>query len=136
MRLHNYLTDYIVTQQVSLNTFVFTRGHSVSNVIDSTHFNTLRGDFSSAEVTSLAAVRKPHCSRTGLQFSSVQFICCEQALSLPLCDVDLFRRSSACGKAAVINAADVVSTMMDAKMDSHWLQQQRQQWMPSRFCRS
>ena len=74
MRLHNYLTDYIVIQQVSLNTFVFTRGHSVSNVIDSTHFNTLRGDFSSAEVTSLAAVRKPHCSRTGLQFSSVHML--------------------------------------------------------------
>jgi len=32
-----YLTDYTTIQQVSLNKFVFTHGHSVSNVIDSTH---------------------------------------------------------------------------------------------------
>ena len=37
MRLHNnYLTDYTASQRVPLNKFVFTRGHSVSDVIDST----------------------------------------------------------------------------------------------------
>jgi len=45
-----YLTDYTAIQRVSLNKFVFMHVDSVSNVIDSTHFNTLRGDFGSIDV--------------------------------------------------------------------------------------
>ena len=45
-----YLTDYTDIRQVSLNKFVFTRRHSVSNVIDRAHFNTLRGDFRSIDI--------------------------------------------------------------------------------------
>jgi len=46
-----YLTDYTTIQQVSLNKFVFMHGHSVSNVIDSTH--TLCLDFRSIGIKNL-----------------------------------------------------------------------------------
>ena len=50
MLIAGYLTDYTAIQQVSLNKFVFTHGLSVTSVVDSTHFNTLRGDFKSIDI--------------------------------------------------------------------------------------
>jgi len=47
-----YLADYTAIQQVSRSKFVFTHDHGVSNVIDSTQFNALRGDFRSIGIKS------------------------------------------------------------------------------------
>jgi len=52
MRLHISQTIYTAIQQVSRSKFVFTHDHGVSNVIDSTQFNALRGDFRSIGIKS------------------------------------------------------------------------------------
>jgi len=45
MRLHISQTTLLFNEY--FNKYVFAYGHNVSNIIDSTHFYTLRGDFRS-----------------------------------------------------------------------------------------